>query len=80
MQPGSAWKRACAAALCSLLLLFTLQDALCVRDDKFYKILQIDSSADEATIKKAYRKQALKWHPDRNADNKEAAERKFKEV
>lgn len=27
-----------------------------------------------------YRKQALRWHPDKNPDNKEEAERKFKEI
>jgi DnaJ family protein B protein 4 len=31
-------------------------------------------------IQAAYKKQALKWHPDRNRDNKEAAEKKFKEL
>jgi hypothetical protein len=31
-------------------------------------------------IKKAYKKQALKWHPDRNLDNKAQAEEKFKEL
>eukprot|EP00197_Chlamydomonas_leiostraca_P011154 CAMPEP_0202861290 /NCGR_PEP_ID=MMETSP1391-20130828/2745_1 /ASSEMBLY_ACC=CAM_ASM_000867 /TAXON_ID=1034604 /ORGANISM="Chlamydomonas leiostraca, Strain SAG 11-49" /LENGTH=114 /DNA_ID=CAMNT_0049540657 /DNA_START=164 /DNA_END=504 /DNA_ORIENTATION=- len=46
----------------------------------FYKILGVDRGADDATIKKAYRKQALKWHPDRNPDNKAGAEDKFKDV
>jgi len=42
-------------------------------------VLGIDRNADEATIKKAYRKLAMKYHPDRNPDNKEAEE-KFKEL
>jgi len=45
----------------------------------YYKILSVDKSATESEIKKAYHKLALKHHPDRNPDNKEA-EAKFKEV
>ncbi|OFX18931.1 MAG: molecular chaperone DnaJ [Bacteroidetes bacterium GWA2_31_9] len=45
----------------------------------FYEILEISKSASQDEIKKAYRKQALKYHPDRNPDNKEAEE-KFKEA
>lgn len=37
-----------------------------------------DASADD--IKKAYRKLALRWHPDKNPENKEEAEKKFKEL
>jgi len=46
----------------------------------YYDILGVskDASADE--IKKAYRKKALEWHPDRHKDNKEEAEKRFKEV
>jgi curved DNA-binding protein len=45
----------------------------------YYNILGIDKSATEADIKKAYRKQARKYHPDVNPDDKQA-EHKFKEV
>lgn len=45
----------------------------------YYDILGVDKNADAQAIKKAYRKLAMKYHPDRNPDNKEAEE-KFKEV
>ncbi len=45
----------------------------------YYDVLGVAKDADEATIKKAYRKLAMKYHPDRNPDDKEA-EQKFKEI
>lgn len=45
----------------------------------YYEVLGIDKGASEAEIKKAFRKKAMKYHPDRNPDNKEAEEH-FKEV
>ena len=45
----------------------------------YYDILKIDKNASAAEIKKAYRKKALKYHPDKNPDDKEA-ETKFKEA
>jgi molecular chaperone DnaJ len=45
----------------------------------FYEILGVAKNSSEDEIKKAYRKLAMKYHPDRNPDSKEAEE-KFKEV
>lgn len=46
----------------------------------FYDILEVGREAGADEIKKAYRKVALKFHPDRNPDDKEGAEAKFKEA
>ena len=46
----------------------------------YYDILGISKSASGEEVKKAYRKQALEWHPDKHKDNKEAAEKRFKEI
>jgi len=45
----------------------------------YYEILGIEKNASEAEIKKAFKRLAMKHHPDRNPDNKEAEE-KFKEA
>ena len=47
---------------------------------KFYDILGILKDASDNDIKRAYKKSALKYHPDRNPNNKEEAENKFKEI
>lgn len=45
-----------------------------------YRILGIKPNATEKEIKEAYRKQCLRYHPDRNPSNKEDSEKKFKEM
>lgn len=51
-----------------------------VQYDDFYEILGVPRNADDAQIKKAFRKLARQWHPDSNPNNKVEAENKFKKI
>lgn len=46
----------------------------------YYDLLDVNKTASDADIKKAYRKLALRWHPDKNPDNLDEANRRFKQI
>tara|TARA_Y100000590_G_scaffold465385_2_gene637592 strand:- start:145 stop:1404 length:1260 start_codon:yes stop_codon:yes gene_type:complete len=46
----------------------------------YYELLELNKNATSEEIKKSYKKLALKYHPDRNSDNKEENEKKFKDI
>lgn len=46
----------------------------------YYKVLQVESSCSQADIKKAYKKLARKWHPDKNPKCQDEATKRFKEI
>jgi len=49
-------------------------------DMTYYDLLEVPVGASDGDIKKAYRKLAIKWHPDKNVDTKEESEAMFKKI
>lgn len=56
-----------------------MKGGISVSKSDYYELLGVQRTADENELKRAYRKLAMQYHPDRNPDNKEA-EAKFKEI
>lgn len=50
------------------------------KEKNYYKILGVPRNAELKEIKKNYRELALKWHPDKNTDNIEEAEKMFQDI
>lgn len=50
------------------------------KDANYYEVLGLKEEATDDEIRKAYKKLAIRWHPDKNYDNKVEAEAKFKEI
>ena len=64
-------------------LKYAQSKAKAAKKKDYYKILGVTKESTEADIKKAYRKLALKWHPDKNSateEQKKRAEKMFKEI
>jgi molecular chaperone DnaJ len=51
-----------------------------VNKDGYYQVLGVGKDANAEELKAAYRKQAIKHHPDKNPNQREAAEERFKRI
>jgi thiol-disulfide isomerase/thioredoxin len=62
------------------LLIFLLAIVYVLAGEDYYKLLGVPRDADEKAIKKAFKKLSLKYHPDKNPDNKEESEKMFMKI
>eukprot|EP00359_Climacostomum_virens_P009695 CAMPEP_0204916780 /NCGR_PEP_ID=MMETSP1397-20131031/14513_1 /ASSEMBLY_ACC=CAM_ASM_000891 /TAXON_ID=49980 /ORGANISM="Climacostomum Climacostomum virens, Strain Stock W-24" /LENGTH=487 /DNA_ID=CAMNT_0052089415 /DNA_START=173 /DNA_END=1633 /DNA_ORIENTATION=+ len=64
----------------SKVLVGLLMLVLALAGEDYYKILGVPRNAEQAAIKKAFKKLSLKYHPDKNTDNPKAAEQMFMKI
>ena len=70
-------KRSSSCALALFALIAIAGAGVVLSEKSYYDTLGISKDASAADIKKAYRKLAVKWHPDKNPTNQEEAQQKF---
>lgn len=75
MRVQSAAAVSCLAAS----LLYLIQDSVAAKQRDYYEVLGVKRNANDKEITRAFRKLALKYHPDKNKDDPEA-EKKFVEI
>jgi len=63
--------------LCKLSILLLLCLTTVLGDQDYYQILGLKRGATEEQIKKAFKKMAIKFHPDKNKDDPDGAKKKF---
>jgi DnaJ homolog subfamily B member 4 len=51
-----------------------------IKMSDYYNVLELNKDCSDNDIRNAYKKMAVKWHPDKNSKNKEVATKKFKEI
>lgn len=72
---AAPWRRRILGIIAVSVILWGVSWAAAAKD--YYETLGVDKSASDAEIKRAHKKLALKWHPDKNPDQKEKAQKEF---
>ena len=71
------WTVRSAVALLAVLFVAGASSVLSEKEKDYYEVLGLSKDCSQADIKKAYRRMAVKWHPDKNPDNQEEAQKMF---